>query len=144
MTFIHYPEVLFILAEAAEKGYIDGSAEEYYLDGIRNTMAYYGAEATPAYYEQEGVAYTDDRETNLRLIARQKWLSLFLVGLEAWFDYRRTGLPALTPGPNATLDRLPLRIQYPDDEQVLNPDNYAAAVQAQGPDMIDTPIWLLR
>jgi hypothetical protein len=144
MTFIHYPEVLFILAEAAEKGYIDGSAEEYYLDGIRNTMAYYGAEATPAYYEQEGVAYTDDRETNLRLIARQKWLSLFLVGLEAWFDYRRTGLPALSPGPDATLDRVPLRIQYPDDEQVLNPDNYAAAVQAQGPDMIDTPIWLLR
>ncbi|WP_116107225.1 SusD/RagB family nutrient-binding outer membrane lipoprotein [Lewinella sp. IMCC34191] len=143
MVFIHYPEVQFLLAEAAEKGYIEGDAEAFYLEGIRSTMTYYGTEATDEYLSQEGVAYTDDRDENLRLIARQKWLSLFMVGLEAWFDYRRTGLPELTPGPDATLDRIPLRIQYPDEEQVLNTTNYQAAVARQGADMIGMPTWLL-
>ncbi len=143
MVFIHYPEVQFLLAEAAEKGYIDGDAEAFYLEGIRATMTYYGVDATDDYLSQEGVAYTDDEAENLRLIAQQKWLSLFMVGLEAWFDYRRTGLPELIPGPDATLDRIPLRIQYPDDEQVLNTTNYQAAVARQGSDMINTPMWLL-
>ncbi|MEL7162541.1 MAG: SusD/RagB family nutrient-binding outer membrane lipoprotein, partial [Bacteroidota bacterium] len=91
-----------------------------------------------------GVAYAGDTDAKLALIARQKWLSLFMVGLEAWFDYRRTDLPALTPGPDAVLDQLPVRIQYPDDEQVLNDDNYRAAVSSQGPDEIFTDTWLTR
>ncbi|MGB3802350.1 MAG: SusD/RagB family nutrient-binding outer membrane lipoprotein [Lewinella sp.] len=143
MVFIHYPEVLFLLAEAAEKGYIEGDAEAFYLEGIRATMTYYGIDVTEDYLTQEDVAYTDDRDENLRLIAQQKWLSLFMVGLEAWFDYRRTGLPELTPGPDATLDRIPLRIQYPDEEQVLNATNYGTAVERQGEDMIGTEMWLL-
>jgi hypothetical protein len=101
LVFMHQPELLFLLAEAAEKGYITGDAEAFYLDGIRNTMAYYGTEATTDYLGQEGVAYTGNREGKIAKIAQQKWLSLFMVGLEAWFDFRRTGLLALTPGPNA-------------------------------------------
>ncbi len=143
MVFMHYPELLFLLAEAAEKGYIEGDAGQFYLEGTRTALAYYGVTATEAYLAQEGVAYTDDPAENLRLIARQKWLSLFMVGLEAWFDQRRTGLPALTPGPNATLNRLPVRIQYPGDEQVLNEENYRITVDRQGPDEITTEMWLI-
>ncbi len=67
-----------------------------------------------------------------------------MVGTEAWLDYRRTGLPALTPGPNAALHQLPVRIQYPDDEQVLNAANYQAVISAQGADEITTETWLTQ
>lgn len=147
MTFIHYPELLFLLAEAAEKGYIEGIAADFYTAGVTNTMNYYGindSEAIATYLAQEGVAFTDDSAENLRLIAQQKWLSLFMVGLEAWFDYRRTGLPELTPGPDASLNQLPVRIQYPDDEQVLNDANLSAAISSQGPNEITTEMWLLE
>lgn len=144
MVFMHYPELLFLLAEAAEKGYITGDAEEFYLAGVRNTLAYYDLEATEEFLSGEGVTYTGDTDNKLALIARQKWLSLFMVGLEAWFDYRRTGLPELTPGPDAVLDQLPVRIQYPDDEQVLNAANYQATISSQGPDEIFTDTWLTQ
>ncbi|MCX8211007.1 MAG: SusD/RagB family nutrient-binding outer membrane lipoprotein [Lewinella sp.] len=144
MVFMHQPELLFLLAEAAEKGYITGDAEAFYLDGIRGTMTYYGTEASADYLSQSGVAYTGTREEKLAKIAQQKWLSLFMVGLEAWFDYRRTGLPVLTPGPNASLDQLPVRIQYPDDEQVLNAINYQVVISAQGADEITTETWLTQ
>lgn len=142
MVFIHYPELLFLLAEAAEKGYISGDSEAFYLAGIESTMTYYGTNASADYLGQTGVAYTGSQEEKLALIGQQKWLSLFMVGLEAWFDYRRTGLPVLTPGPNAALNQLPVRIQYPDDEQVLNAANYQAAIASQGPDEITTATWL--
>lgn len=71
-------------------------------------------------------------------------MTLFLVGAEAWFDFRRTGLPTLTPGPNAVLDELPVRIQYPSSEQVLNNGSYQAAVASQGPDENTTKMWLLK
>lgn len=147
MVFIHYPELLFLLAEATEKGYLTGDAETLYLAGIRNTMNYYGITdeaAIDAYLARAGVGYTGDQTEKLRLIGQQKWLSLFLVGLEAWFDHRRTGLPALTPGPDAVLNQLPVRIQYPDDEKVLNSSNLEAAIARQGPDENTTTLWVNR
>jgi hypothetical protein len=144
MVFMHYPELLFLLAEAAEKGYIQGDAEEFYLAGVQSTLEYYELEATDEFLSGNGVAYTGDTDNKLALIARQKWLSLFMVGLEGWFDYRRTGLPELTPGPDAVLDHLPVRIQYPDDEQVLNATNYQAVISSQGADEITTKTWLTQ
>ena len=39
----------------------------------------------------------------LTQIAYQKWVSLFMLGMEGWTEVRRTGVPALVPGPNAVL-----------------------------------------
>lgn len=141
MVIMHYAELQFILAEAAQKGYITGDAATFYQNGVGANMNYLGITDTEAYLANPKVALSGDE---LEKIATQKWLSLFLVGLEAWFDYRRTGLPALTPGPNAVLDELPVRIQYPSGEQVLNADAYQAAVSSQGPDEINTEMWLLQ
>lgn len=146
MVFMHYPELQFILAEAAEKGYIDGDAAEYYANGVEGAMAYYDLAVTDAYMSQIGVDLSKaaDQEGRLELIAKQKWLSLLMVGLEAWFDYRRTGLPAITPGQDALFDEVPVRIQYPSDEQSLNGNNYDAVISSQGPDEITTKMWLLQ
>lgn len=80
----------------------------------------------------------------LNLIGTQKWLGLFMVGIEAWYDFRRTGIPALAPGADALFNEVPVRIQYPDNEQVLNGTNYGSAVSRQGADEILTKPWLLQ
>ncbi len=146
MTFMQYNELMFLLAEAAEKGYISGDAETFYLAGINATMEYYGVTADDAYFAQAGVNYslTGSQEERLELIGTQKWLGLFMVGLEAWYDFRRTGIPALTPGQDALFNEVPVRIQYPDAEQVLNGSNYDAVISRQGADEIFTKPWLLQ
>ena len=146
MTFMQYNEVMFILAEAAEKGYINGNAEQFYRNGIEATMEYYGAIADAAYFNQNGVNYkaATDQAQRLNLIGTQKWLGLIMVGMEAWFDYRRTGIPNLEPGPDARFNEVPFRLEYPGDEQTLNEANYNTAVNRQGEDEITTRPWLLQ
>lgn len=148
MVIMHYGELCFLLAEAAEKGYISGgsaTAEDYYSDGVRAVLSYYEAPITNEYMTQDGVDYNrNDFESKLELIAKQKWLSLFMVGAEGWFDWRRTGLPEITPGPDALFSEVPVRIQYPDDEKVLNGDNLQTAIDRQGADEINTKMWLLQ
>jgi hypothetical protein len=66
-------------------------------------------------------------------------------GLEAWFDWKRTGLPEIIPGPdNLNNNLVPVRFIYPLSEQALNATNRAAAVQRQGPDNINTLTWVAK
>ncbi len=141
MMIMHYSELMFIVAEAVEKGYIVGNTADFYNAGVEANMNYLGIEDASGYLANPDVALTTEP---LKRIGVQKWLSLFMVGNEAWFDYRRTGQPELTPGPSASLTELPSRIQYPESEQVLNESNYNAAVASQGADEITTKIWLLQ
>ncbi|WP_420147633.1 SusD/RagB family nutrient-binding outer membrane lipoprotein [Spirosoma sp.] len=148
-----YAEVQFILAEAREKNLITtGSAETYYLNGIKANMdfykstvpAEYGIDVTPAatYYTQAGVAYTGTTQQKLEKIGTQKWVALLFNGLEAWFDWRRTGIPTVTPGPdNLNNNKVPVRFIYPRSEQSLNGQNRNEAVARQGADDLNTPVW---
>lgn len=141
MMIMHYSELMFILAEASEKGYISGDAASFYAAGVEANMNYLGITDVSEYMTQSGVQLGSD---NLNKIATQKWLSLFLVGNEAWYDFRRTGLPVLTPGPDAVLNSIPVRAFYPGSEQTLNAANLSAAISAQGPDELTTKMWLLK
>lgn len=136
-----YSEVQFILAEAAQRGLINGDAETYYNAGVVASHEYWNSgQDTDEYLEQEGVAYDGELET----IITQKWLASFLVGMEGWFDFRRTGYPSvIVPGQdNVNGDVVPVRFFYPDSEQTLNADNYASAVNAMGgSDNINTGGW---
>lgn len=152
-----YSEVQFILAEARERGYINvGDAETYYLNGVRASFDYYEArlrvanlnpiadvaQPTSAYFAQPTIAYTGNQAEKLQKIGMQKWLALFFQGMEGWFDWRRTGIPAITPGPAAFFDTVPRRFMYPTGVQALNLDNYQDAVQRQGADVITTRTWV--
>jgi hypothetical protein len=152
-----YSELQFILAEAAEKGMITTSttAETYYTNGVQANFAYYAAMVpssygiivtpTPSYYTQPAVAYTGTSTEKLGKIALQKWVSLFFNGLEGWFDWRRTGIPAVVPGiDNLNNNKVPVRFIYPLSEQALNASNRAAAVTRQGADDINTLIWIAK
>ena len=132
-ALMQYAEVQFILAEAAQRGMITGDAQTYYENGIAASFEYWETEQDiPAYLSQPGVAYDGELET----IITQKWLASFLVGYEAWYDFRRTGFPSvIIPGPdNVNEDEVPVRFMYPSVEQTLNGDNYESAVAAMGGD----------
>jgi hypothetical protein len=136
-----YAELQFILAEAAQKGLIaTGTAKEYYEKGIAASFDFYGLEVPTGYLAQPGVAF--EAGNALQRIGTQKWIALFYTGLEAWFDWRRTGIPAITPGPaNLNNNQVPVRFIYPTFEFSLNKENVEAAVAGQGPNTINTQVW---
>ncbi|MGF1557700.1 MAG: SusD/RagB family nutrient-binding outer membrane lipoprotein [Flavobacteriaceae bacterium] len=139
-AIIQTAEVHFLFAEAAQRGLINADAETLYNEGIRLSFEYWDVEQDiVAYTAQVGVAYNDQLET----IITQKWLASFLVGLEGWYDFRRTGFPSvIVPGPdNVNGDVVPVRFLYPDSEQTLNGENYQAAVATFGVDDINTKGW---
>jgi len=135
-----YPELQFILAEAAQKGIIGGDAETYYKQGVAAAFEYVDTEMPADYLSRPGVAFQPANA--LQLIGTQKWIALFFTGLEAWFDWRRTNYPEIEAGPsNQNNDRVPVRFTYPLSEQSHNSANREAAVARQGADDINTKVW---
>jgi len=61
-------------------------------------------------------------------VLEQKWIASWTAATEAWFDYRRTGLPALQAGPAAKRGVLPVRFYYAQNELMLNAENALDAV----------------
>jgi hypothetical protein len=148
-----YSELQFILAEARESNFITvGDAEAYYLNGIESNFNFYRV-TVPAeynidldypadYFTQTEVAYTGSTNEKLRKIGTQKWVALFFNGLESWFDWRRTNIPALLPGQdNLNDNKIPVRFIYPTSEQSLNGTNLSSAISRQGSDNINTRVW---
>jgi len=139
-----YAEVSFILAEAAERGWIAGSAAAYYQQGIQASMAQWGvtdATAIATFLARPGIAYTPGTP-GLRQIALQKWIALFSDGVEAWSEWRRTCVPeTVKPGPAAVIGTVPRRYEYSIREHSVNSANVDAAVARQGADVFTTRIY---
>ena len=137
-------EVKFLQAEAIARGYAAGDMQTLYEDGIRLSMEYYGVTLTDEYLQQPGIAF--DATQALQQIMLQKWMSLFMVGYESWFDFLRTGLPQqddIIDNRNPTAaGEIPSRFYYPSDEQALNTANYEEAINRHGgEDNINTELW---
>ncbi|WP_027303236.1 SusD/RagB family nutrient-binding outer membrane lipoprotein [Rudanella lutea] len=119
-------EVRFILAEAAQKGWAVGDAKTHYEAGVRASLTAWGlASSYNAFIAQKGVAY----DGTLAQVMGQKWIASWTSATESWFDYRRTGLPALNSGPAAKRKAIPLRFYYMRDELNLNKANSASAIE---------------
>lgn len=152
-----YAELQFILAEARQKGWITtGDAATYYNNGVTANFTYWKS-VVPASYNLTidmpagylalaSVTYAGTDDEKLAKIALQKWIALYFNGLEAWFDWRRTNMPAIVPGPaNLNNNKVPVRYIYPLSEQSLNTANRGGAVQRQGnTDDLNTKMWLLQ
>ncbi|MGV3763052.1 SusD/RagB family nutrient-binding outer membrane lipoprotein [Parapedobacter sp.] len=144
-TIMSYAELQFILAEAAAKGWISGDARTYYEAGIIAAHAALETPMSPGYLSQPSVELSADPSVAIRQIIVQKWIASFYYGMEAYFEYRRTGFPNIVPGPdNVNDDQVPMRFRYPTQEQDLNGENYKAAIARQGEDDINTLMWLLK
>lgn len=153
-----------------------GNAENHYVAAIQASWAFYGVPQTgnleaffyqsggpgtdavytpysipvdfTAYYAQPSVKYVGNDAAGLTEILRQKYIALFRhAGLEAYFQFRRTGVPNFTTGPGTSNSgRIALRFQYPGVEKTANTTNYQAALQSQygGNDDINGVMWILK
>jgi hypothetical protein len=151
MPLATYSEMLFFLAEAAEKGWIAAAQtpEEYYNMAIQAAFDQYdatfssqkyasafGEEALSSgeeYLAQPQVNYEGGRD-KLTLIAEQKWIASFLMMFEPYFDHRRTMLPPFRASSGAeaymstgSATKFPSRSAYPNSETSTNRENVELA-----------------
>jgi hypothetical protein len=174
---VGYPEMCLNIAEAINRGWTTGDAEEWYKMGLNASIGFYGiAEGVNTfsylkaggkviesgdyipyqvtytsedYYAQPSVKYAGNNATGLEQILKQKYLAFFQnSGAEAYFNYRRTGVPAFQEGGAGTGNsgKIPLRFQYPSTERTTNGENLAAALSSQfgGSDDINLAMWVIK
>jgi hypothetical protein len=142
-VLMSYADLLFIKAEAQQRGWIAGSAAASYNAGITASMEFYGVDAADiaAYLAQPSVVYNP--ATGLQQIALQKWIALYGDGIESWTTYRLTGVPNLHPAVEAQTNPkiVPRRLEYPLSEQSYNGAHLAEAKTRQTSDSKVTRFW---
>lgn len=173
-TFIiSYPEMCFNIAEGINRGWAAGDAKDWYEKGIKAMFSFYGivdgANTVTflkpnallgdyvsysinfnyaTYLAQPMVQYAGNTTAGLNQILLQKYLAFGRnSGLEAYYQWRRTGIPTFLTGPGiGNSNVIPLRYQYPPNEQQTNGINYTASVQSQygGNDNINSKMWIIQ
>ncbi len=162
-----YAEQCFNVAEGINRGWAAGNAETYYNNGIKASMEFFGVkdgsvititdqdnDATlgtvtadvTAYLNQTAVKYVNGA-AGLKQILEQKYLSLFQQsGQEAYFNFRRTGVPAFLTGPGTGNNGvIPKRWLYPIAEKTYNEANYSSSVATQfggAGDNLNSDLWI--
>ncbi|HEX8060764.1 MAG TPA: SusD/RagB family nutrient-binding outer membrane lipoprotein, partial [Cyclobacteriaceae bacterium] len=139
-----------LLAEAAVRGWVSGTAAQYFSTGVKahmDQMALYDAAATVAASDRDNyvAAHPLDVSTTAASIAQigyEYWIASLLAPHEAWANFRRTGAPALAANPySGRTVAFITRLTYPVSETLVNTANVQAAIAAQGPDALDTKVW---
>ena len=165
--FADYQEQNFILAEMALRGFISKSPKEYYEEGVRSSMRFvadntpddvmfhHNRKITDAYIQEylgnQGVKFASDFQEQLSQIIWQKYILTFLqTPYNAFFEYRRTGVPNIPINPksnrNIPSDKMPLRWMYPSEELDYNMDNVSKSISDQygGSDDYMGVMWILK
>lgn len=139
--FLHvsYSESQLLLAEAAYRGWISGSAADFYKKGVAagvRQLEIYGAAApTQAAIDTYVNAKPLTVGTEKEQIATQLWITYLFNSIEAYSNWRRTGYPHLIPitaSDSQTGGVVPTRLYYPNDEMQKNEKNYKEAVDRMG------------
>lgn len=173
--FIGYPELCFNIAEGINRGWAAGltatDAKAWYDKGIAASFSNFGLNVSTnstvaisnlAVSSQgnvvtdnatflANVAYNTGSSTAaLTQILQQKFVAFFLnSGFEAFYNYRRTGIPAFSdngPGIGTTNSLLPKRWLYTLEEINYNNANYKTSIGSQygGADDINGLMWLVK
>lgn len=160
-VLVGYKEMLFNIAEAITRGWVNGDAESYYRNGIAESMKFYGIDITQNshtayflppgansvtqvapysytfnfsdYYAQPDVKLSATPSVAINEIVMQKYIAMFeSSGYEAYYNWRRTGVPKFQAGAGVGNNGvIPKRWAYPVSEQVQNKGNLSAALSAQ-------------
>jgi hypothetical protein len=145
---MNYGEVELLLAEASHRsigGLTPAQAQAHYDAGVKASMQMYTIYDASFVVSDAQVAsylatYPFGSRDEMTMIHEQLWVNHFLNWWEAWSDYRRTKLPALTPtnAPgNVTGGKIPERLRYPNAEAAGNPNFNTGA----SPNDYVTPVW---
>lgn len=147
-----------LLAEAAQRGWIKGSAEDFYKAGVRAAMEQFsqfpnGKKLYDAYMSEEKIQEylannPFDASKALEQINTQYWITCFCDEYEAFSNWRRSDFPKLTypnlsqkelPGVNHNLSR---RFTYPTNESLINADHYSEAVnKLENGNTFESRVW---
>lgn len=135
-------ETSFLLAEAAEKGLINGSARELYERGITQAFSYWRTTLPTTYLNSDRVAYKASGQNGIEQIITQKWLANLNNGYEGWIEYRRTGFPKLkTIAASLNSGLIPIRMPYPNSESALNGVEFKKAADKTQGNSVNIPVW---
>lgn len=142
----------FLLAEAAYRGWVSGSAKEYYNAGVKAAMEQFRAFSNaPLIGENRISQYLAenpfDESKALEQINVQYYINTFADEYETFANWRRTGYPVLKPvnigyPGNVTNGTIPRRFTYPLGESTVNTNNYQAAIsKLKDGDAMTSRVW---
>ncbi|MGM9506983.1 SusD/RagB family nutrient-binding outer membrane lipoprotein [Larkinella sp. GY13] len=149
---ITYAEIAFAKSEAAARGMNVGTetAEDLYKTAVTASMTQWGitdSKVVAAYLE--GVPYKAGTFKNV--IGTQKWLALYMQGLQAWMERLRldpkkpNGEILFIDPASGSLDPdvkdVPKRLKYPSGSRASNAANSAAAAKNIGGDTQAVKNW---
>jgi hypothetical protein len=144
-----------LLAEASMRGWLTGAADPvgaavYFADGVRaamDMMALYDANSAVSATDRDAYILANPLNVTTQAAALQQinteyWVTSFLIGTEAWSNWRRSNYPVLAtnPFPGKTVDFI-TKLTYPPSETLVNVANVQAAIADQGGDDLDTKVW---
>lgn len=117
-VIMSYAELKFIEAEAYLATSKPNEALAAFQEGVKASVTKVTGAWDQDWYDNNIANQT----FGLELIMKQKYIAT--VGTnQAYADYRRVGLPAITPHPDGVLPAIPTRYPYPQDEISYNGAN---------------------
>lgn len=129
-------------AEAAQRGWTTENVSTLYTQGITASFEQWDmGSPSSAYLSQSDVSLSTDP---LSKIALQRYIATYPDGMQGWSEWRRTGVPALSPAPDATNDgEIPTRYRYGQAEYSTNPNGVQQGIQDLAPneDVETAHIW---
>jgi Starch-binding associating with outer membrane len=151
IPMISYVEVKFIEAEAlARTGGTQGDVEAALTAGITASMIQAGATDYDQYVTDNSDLSGLDMDGMIQKIMMEAYKAYFGYAFhETWANYRRTGVPTLTPHPNGTngfnpSGVVPRRLLYVESESQTNSANVEAARARQGGGLLDQDVWAFK
>jgi hypothetical protein len=152
-VYLDYAQVEFMLAEAAARGWgVSGTAADHYAAGIAASMDFWNDGSISATNISDYIASAEVDYATLigagqtwkQVIGRQKWIALYMQGVQGWSEWRRLDFGILALPADNILDgtTIPTRMKYPLDEQTLNGESYNAGLGLlNGLDNQATKLW---
>ncbi len=131
-------EVNFMLAEAYQRGLLDGDAAAAYDAGVTASMNFWGfsdADAISTYLAANAYDAANWKES----VGVQKWLAFYMNGPQAWAEWRRLDQPELVLPAAAVNDVIPVRLPYPVSEQTRNGEELGKVTS--NPNDLSTKLW---
>jgi hypothetical protein len=144
LVVIGASDVLLAIAEAAQRGWVTATVATFYQNGIAENWGEWGVTGNITTYMSNAAVALTGAASDIQKIQLQQYLSFYPDGLQAWSNWRRTGVPALTPTPNAigSSKQIPRRFTYGPNEYNLNSANVKeAATRLSGGDTPDARVW---
>lgn len=150
-----YDEVLFVKAEAADKGWIGGDRRQFLREGIRASIRQWNPDTSDVLKTRYVDAVVDDISEDgfEQILGEQKWIALYFQGVQGWSEWRRLDFEGFIREPEGGFageaggqTTVPVRLDYPDREFQTNEENVRDALEQQfgsdqGTDHFGNRLW---